>query len=453
MIVTGQVDRDGLLIAADPRLLALQNAAGGTLGSRVAVPQIATLSRLARTLGILVSRPVIAAEGLSNVELLVRARAEGDVVHLSIGGWNAVPLAKPTPLLVADRAHDFARLEADAAWETDAEFMITRFSPGLATQNSSISFNVTGKRLTSAFRLLPDEEGHFSILDALALRTGFVGQLAELDTGGDVRVRLSGLPVIDDMGQFAGLHGSFMGIGAKLDDDPVEDVDTPLGTGLTERLDGAIRGPLGKIIATADSISTQSDGPLRRDYADYASDISSAGRHLLGLVDDLVDVQAIERDDFAIETEKVDVADIARRAAGLLSVRAADRSVRIDRPDNDEILFAHGDFGRLLQILVNLIGNAVRYSPNGGMVWIRTEQEGDLTAIVVADIGKGIAVQDQERIFERFERVDATEAGGSGLGLYIARKLARAMGGDITVDSAPGQGARFVLTLRTFQEG
>ena len=157
--------------------------------------------------------------------------------------------------------------------------------------------------------------------------------------------------------------------------------------------------------------------------------------------------EAVEQPGFRIETEVVDLADIARRAAGLLGVRAADRGVRIDVPPHDEILEARGEFRRVLQILVNLIGNAVRYSPQDSSVWLRTEQEGDLAAIIVADQGKGIALDDQARIFDKFERVDPSEPGGSGLGLFISRQLARAMGGDITLDSAPGQGARFVLTL------
>ena len=98
-------------------------------------------------------------------------------------------------------------------------------------------------------------------------------------------------------------------------------------------------------------------------------------------------------------------------------------------------------------MLVNLIANAIRYSPDNSQVWIRLEREGDLAAVIVADQGKGIAAADQERIFDKFERVDPNEPGGTGLGLYIARRLARAMGGDITVDSAPGQGARFTFTL------
>ena len=126
---------------------------------------------------------------------------------------------------------------------------------------------------------------------------------------------------------------------------------------------------------------------------------------------------------------------------------AADRDVRIDRPAEGETLMASGEFRRVLQILVNLIGNALRYSPPGGMIWIRCEREGDLAAVIVADQGKGIDPADHARIFDKFERVDPTESGGTGLGLYIARRLARAMDGDLTVDSAPGQGARFTLSL------
>jgi signal transduction histidine kinase len=83
------------------------------------------------------------------------------------------------------------------------------------------------------------------------------------------------------------------------------------------------------------------------------------------------------------------------------------------------------------------------------MIWIRTEKDADTAVLIVADQGKGIAASDHARIFEKFERVDSSEPGGSGLGLFISRRLARAMGGDIVVDSAPGQGARFVLTLPT----
>jgi signal transduction histidine kinase len=101
----------------------------------------------------------------------------------------------------------------------------------------------------------------------------------------------------------------------------------------------------------------------------------------------------------------------------------------------------------VLQILVNLVGNAVRYSPAGSHVEVSVTRTDTHAIVVVADQGKGVAVEDQTRIFDKFERVDPSEAGGNGLGLYIARRLARAMQGDLTIESASGEGARFVLTL------
>ncbi len=158
-------------------------------------------------------------------------------------------------------------------------------------------------------------------------------------------------------------------------------------------------------------------------------------------------MQAVDRDNFTIAQERVDLADVARRAAGLLAMKAGERQMRIDPPRDDEHAIATGEFRRVLQILLNLIGNAIRYGPDGGMVWVRVDDEGDKVSVTVADQGPGIAAEDQARLFTKFERLGRTDAGGSGLGLYISRRLAQAMGGDITLDSAPGQGARFTLTL------
>jgi signal transduction histidine kinase len=143
------------------------------------------------------------------------------------------------------------------------------------------------------------------------------------------------------------------------------------------------------------------------------------------------------------------LAESARRAVALLSVRADHAGVTILKPASDERAPAVGDARRVLQILVNLIGNAVRYTPNGGAVALDVAINGPTARVTVTDHGKGIAPQDQERIFGKFERVDPNEIGGNGLGLFIARRLARAMGGDLTLASAPGEGARFTLTLPT----
>ncbi len=434
--VRGLVDRNGRLLEAHPDLTALHLRAGGQDGGVIAPPQLASLVRLVQRIGIVVSRSVIVADEEGDLDLWVRAEPRQDGIALALAGWTR-RVAAPASADERVREQDFLRAGTDWTWQTDGALRLTDLSPpqaGIAT----------GDPLTRLFTLLPGQDGALPILEAVAMHRRFDDQPATL-TGSDTHVRLSGVPLLDGQGGFSGFSG-----GATIAPPPSARPtpnQTPEADAFGERLDAALRGPLDRIVANAETIRTQSDGPLRRDYATYAGDIATAGRHLLALVGDLVDLQAIERPDFRVAPEPIDLADICRRAAGLLGVRAADRLVRIDRPGDEETVPALGDFRRVLQILVNLIGNAVRYSPEGATLSVRCGPGHPAASITVADQGKGLAPEDQARIFDKFERVDPSEPGGTGLGLYISRRLARAMGGDITVESAPGQGARFTLTL------
>ncbi|MDB5720969.1 MAG: histidine kinase [Alphaproteobacteria bacterium] len=447
--VRGRVDGDGRLVEAETRLLALQRSAGGDLGEALAVPQIAALARLARRLGITISRAAVAADGECDLDLWVRAVPAKDGVELSVSGWTERPARGPVPAPDGERQADFLRAAADWVWESDSGLRFTSISPAAAAIAQRSPAELIGSQLTRLFRLIEEEEGELPILTALAEQRRFDSQLAELRQGRAGLYRLAGLPLIDGHGRFAGFRGSATAIASSAPAGQPSSMpaSTPGAGAFGERLDRALRSPLARIIADAEAIGAQPEGPIRKDYVGYAGDIAAAGRHLLGLVDDLVDLQAIERPDFAPENEGIDLADVARRAAGLLSVRAAASKVRIDAPTTSDSLPTTGEFKRALQIVVNLLTNAIRYSPEGGHIWIRTDREGDLGALIIADQGKGISSEDQARIFDKFERVDPTEPGGTGLGLYIARRLARAMGGDLGVDSAPGQGARFTFTL------
>lgn len=209
----------------------------------------------------------------------------------------------------------------------------------------------------------------------------------------------------------------------------------------------ALRQPIARIIANAETIRTRLAGPLADEYSEYAADIAAAGQHLLALIDDLADLEVVEDENFSAAPDRIDLADVSRRAAGILGVRARERGIVIDAPRAGETLPAIAEFRRVLQVLLNLVGNAIRYSPTGSQVWIRIEEEGGRARVVVADQGPGLDPEQQAKIFEKFERLGRSGDGGSGLGLYISRRLARSMGGDLTVESAPGHGARFTLDL------
>jgi signal transduction histidine kinase len=436
-VVRGLVAPDGTLAEAEPWLAELNARAGGRIGAPLAVPQLAAIARLARQLETPMSRAAIAADGERDIDLWVRADPTAEGVRLTLSGWG---VRAPTTPETSDETRDAdgIRAGADWLWETDAALHLTYLSVAPEVHDGRDIEALLGQPLTRLFAIDSASEDEPPILRALALHERFDDQPALVRANGRA-VRLAAAPRFDRGGRFAG----FLGAARLIDNDASE----PAADAFSDRLDHALRGPLGAIIANADAIQGQLDGGLAPTYVEYAGDIATAGRHLLGLVDDLVDLQSIERSDFRVEAEAVDLADLARRAAGLLQVRASDNQVQLDRPAAGESLPATGEFRRVLQILVNLIGNAVRYSPPGSVVWVRAERDGANAAVTVADQGKGIAAADQARIFDKFARVDPDEPGGSGLGLYISQRLARAMGGDIAVDSAPGQGARFTLTL------
>jgi signal transduction histidine kinase len=437
VILNAQLDREDRLVAADPSFAALNERAGGAIGERLATPQLATIVRLARRLRILVSRAVTIADSDVDLDCWIRATPGEEGVTLSVSLVRERPAWRPT--LATGAVPPPAG--ADWTWETDAGLRIHRLEAEAGPRHGFDAAASIGQPLTRLFSLDSDDHGVLPLLEAVAALDDFESQPAMLRATG-ARVTLAGHVRRDGGGAFAG----FVGATFHQPVAPVQEA-AALGGAFNRRLDTILRGPLGRIVATADSINAGVDGPIDPHYSDYAADIASAARHLVGLIDDLADIEAIERDDFTVTDEGIDLADVVRRAAGLLAVRAADAGVMIDRGDLDRALPAHGEFRRSLQIMVNLVGNAVRYSPRGSTVWLRLQRYGDRAIAIVADQGKGIAAEDQERIFGKFERVDPSEPGGSGLGLYIARRLARTMGGDLTVDSAPGEGARFVLSL------
>ncbi|MDB5695222.1 MAG: sensor histidine kinase [Sphingomonas bacterium] len=435
-VAHAEVDAEGRLLAADPAIDALNGRAGGAIGAPLAVPQLATAARLARRLGVIVSRGIVVADADTDLELWVRAQPDGDRVRLAVSGWREKPAWRPT----GRDAAMFAPA-ADWRWETDASLRLTFVSLEAATAAGLDAFTLLGQPLTALFALEDGADGALPILDALARRRSFEAQPARIRASGQ-KVLLSAVARRDQVDEFAGLSGA-----AEMIVTPATPEAVPLPASFTGGLDKALRTPLARIVANANSIHAQTDGPIAPRYASYANDIADAGRHLLELVGDLVDLQAVERPDFRLTPERIDLADVARRAAGLLGVRAGDAGVVVAQPPAERTVPASGDFRRALQIVVNLLGNALRYSPKGSVIVIEVGSDGGRARLTIADQGKGVAPADQARIFDKFERVDPSEPGGNGLGLYIARRLARAMDGDLTVESDAGGGARFTLSL------
>lgn len=460
--VRARVSGEGLLLSADAELLSLQESAGGRLGGPLLLPALARLAVLAHRLATPIERPVVMGDDQREIRAHGRFLPEGSTVRIELVEWDVIAAPRSVDPDSESPPQPLPRRVVPPGvirWACDVRLRLVQVDADSAWQLGDSGW--LGQPMSRLFHLTPDSDGQFPILAALAAQGRFVGQGARLAHGvaeGTI-LALTAEPLIDGE-QFTGFFGRAepIGFGHLPDDIAISSGRTADGEGMVLgsadmrsfalRIDGAMRRPLGRIIANAETIAGQLQGPIRADYARYASDIALAGRHLLDLVDDLADLQAVDRANFSVAAEAVDLADVARRAAGLLAMKAQERGMRIDAPRLDEQAPATGEFRRVLQILLNLIGNAVRYGPEGGHVWVRVEDEdGEWVSVTVADQGPGISLEDQLRLFGKFERLGRTDGGGSGLGLYISQKLALAMGGDILVDSAPGQGARFTLKM------
>ena len=426
--VMGRVDRQGRLTEADPALLRLQQDAGSALGAPLALPQLAAVARSAMKLGVPLSRSVIAASADQDLDLWVRAEPDAEGATLTIEGWKARPPSPPRLTLVGSEPVDEGSEEGSGlGFTTDAELRIKVIDETLASRLGIDADQAIGQPLTRFF-LLIDDDGTMPLLTAVGSRQDFEGQPAKV-RGGDEeqRLTLSGT-ALQPGGKFAGYAVRVAMDGGS---EPVGMFDPAL--------DEALRSPLDHIIAAADRIVDRSEGPLRSDYAAYAGDIAAAGRHLLSVIRSMTEQEAEG-------AARVDLAKAANEAVARVQSRAEEQAVTIETVGAGESVMAGGEERGTVQILVNLLGNAVRHSPSGGSIALIIERRGEMVSATVADEGPGIAEADQQRIFERYERV-GDAPGGIGLGLAISRRLARSMGGDIELQSAPGEGARFTLVL------
>jgi signal transduction histidine kinase len=438
-------DAQDCLVSADEAIAALQLRCGGELPGTIAVPALLEVVRKARRYGLKLARTIHAQDGASAITLWaeVEPRA-GDGCEILLRNWHSAPLPPEDAAEAERRRSEINRHLAELTARLDAAqnlLAVEAEAPDLSELAAAMEEGV-GRPWTDFVGLAGNghhpQPMHWRLLDG-----------AELAIEGSPRSwRASLFPQQTPDGEIAGFELCFTAREPAPRSLPSVEGQPPERQRLVGRdVAPVLRQPIARIIANAETIRSRLAGPLAETYANYAADIAAAGQHLLALVEDLTDLEVVEADDFSTAPDRIDLADVARQAAGILGVRAQDKGIVLDAPRPGETLPAVAEFRRVLQVLINLVSNAIRYSPADSQVWIRLEGGDGRARVIVADQGPGLSEEDQSRVFEKFERLGRSGDGGSGLGLYISRRLARAMNGDLTVESAPGQGARFVLDV------
>jgi signal transduction histidine kinase len=211
-----------------------------------------------------------------------------------------------------------------------------------------------------------------------------------------------------------------------------------------------LRTPLNAIAGYAELLEMGIHGPLNDPQREAIVRIQRSQRHLLGLINDILNFARIEAGQLALNLEDVAVRELIRELEPLIAPQLGAKALAVEVEDSGAGLSARADPEKTRQILLNLLSNAIKFTPRGGRITIRGEERDSRVCIRIADTGSGIPSDQLEQIFEPFVQLNRTLASaheGAGLGLAISRDLARAMGGDVTAESVVGEGSTFTLTL------
>ncbi len=225
--------------------------------------------------------------------------------------------------------------------------------------------------------------------------------------------------------------------------------------GFLSMMSHELRTPLNAIGGYAELLAMGVRGPVTAEQLDYLSRIRRAGRHLQSLIGDILEFSRLDAGQDHFEIVDVSVVDAVTEAAELVAPTATERGIALDysacAPGAGAVRMVRADPGKLRQILVNLLGNAIKFTPPAGRVWMTCAADGDRMRIAVSDTGRGIPQRDLARIFEPFVQLDRTSTDvrdqGVGLGLAICRELARGMEGELEIESEPGAGSTFSVLL------
>jgi signal transduction histidine kinase len=210
-----------------------------------------------------------------------------------------------------------------------------------------------------------------------------------------------------------------------------------------------LRTPLNAINGFSQALRKQLFGEVNEKQAEYLDDILESARHLLSVIDDVLDLSKVEAGQIELQVSPFSLPDVLERGTLIVGERAAKEGVRLAVSSGPEVGTVIGDERRVTQVVFNLLSNAVKFAPSGSTVEVAAAQVNGEVRVSVRDSGPGIAAEDQGRIFEEFQQAAAgRERGeGTGLGLALSKRLVELHGGRIWVDSEPGQGSTFVFAL------
>lgn len=366
------------------------------------------------------------------------------------------------------RFREFANLAGDWYFEADEALRITYLSDGfekISGMSPDIFMGVSWEKITRNAIASLDEEHHSGWEELLvAWKSGTPVRdhrmLFRFASGVETPISTTAAPIIDADGRHIGYRGVAKDISTLISAQRRAEAEQKRAEAANRaksefiaNMSHELRTPLNAIIGFAGVMEQQMFGSMGNNrYRGYAGDISASGQHLLSLVNDILDLSRIEADRHSHDPEWLDLSDEMDRVCSLFREEARELTMTsVTKPDST---FVWADRRALRQILINLVGNAVKFTPAGGEIHVSGLQKEGHVLIRVNDTGPGMTAEDIETAMEPFGRVVSPEiAGGTGLGLPISRKLTEMHGGQLVLESTPGQGCSVSISLPDRETG
>jgi PAS domain S-box-containing protein len=355
--------------------------------------------------------------------------------------------------------NDFERDTSDWLWETKLDGSLAYFSPRLASVLGRAPEQMIGKNL---FALMRDDNNsdHIDSLRDLTLRQSeILNYVLPLDQQGAKQYfQITARPLFDVSGDFLG----YRGVGRDVTSQHDSEEQIRAAKESAERASAAksqflavisheLRTPINAIVGFSEVLNAaHSENLPAASRKDYLNTVLESAKHLQGLINDILDATRIERGAFHLSEQENDAAELVEVAIKICRDQAATANISIVAHVAEDVNLM-GDMTRLKQVILNLLTNAIKFSPAGGVVNIDMQCGAERQLIIsIRDAGIGISAEDALLVFEPFVQADGSitrQYGGMGLGLSIARRIARMHGGDVTLEGERGVGtdARLIL--------
>ena len=358
-----------------------------------------------------------------------------------------------------ERFHDYALAASDWFWETGPDHRFTYVSrrmgdhglePGAVIGRFRWDIAVDHDEETEKWR------EHKALIERHEPFRGLTYRIARTD-GQQIFVESNGQPVFDAAGLFKG----YRGIGRDVTEtvradrvlrearDEAEEASRAKSHFLAN-MSHELRTPLNAIIGLSEMIHGQVLGEDFAKYREYAGDIQVSGRHLLGIINEVLDIAKIEAGKYTLEESEVDLKSLAEEAVRILALEAERHGLALVMELGADLPRVRGDAGALRRILFNLLSNALKFTPRGGRVVLAAARSAEGIAIGVSDTGIGIAKEHLATVTKPFVQVEGAyqrRHGGTGLGLAIVQALADLHGGSLTIESVVDRGTLVRVTL------